>query len=932
MPASPITAKRWPQDVGISDEVFPLRLLTVLGSLILAGFALRVWHLDTQSLWWDEGVSLYLAKQSLGAILVNRAADVHPPLYFLLLAGWTRAAGASDFAARYLSVLAGVLLVPVAYRLAYRLFDRTTGWIAALLVATSPVLVWYGQEARMYALLALEYLALIALFHRLTDSEGGWASRSAWVAFALVELAALHTHYFAAFSVAWLLLGLLIWGLVGRNTRHTSRLKSQASRLKPLILTQIAVVLAYLPWLLLVLSRHRGYATLGTTPPSPPTAFLQIWHSYNAGSLALVGHHTLFTALSTAAGVLFVIALIAALFWGLRRRALLWLLGHVLVPLTAVLALMQIRPSFHPRYVVMLAPALLLVFARTIALFIAHRFRFFVSRIVHAGSSLASIGLLLILAATFTTAIYAFNTDSQYQRNDVRGLAERLTEIAGPEDVIIFGYLDYPFQRYYDGPAPATYLDLSQSDDAVAHKLSEDLDGRDRAFLVTWNQAPVDRRGLLRWLLTSAGRLVEEQPWGDLKIHTYALDGPVPTPDFAPRTADFGAVRLTGAALPASMPAAGAVPVATAWTTSEAPLADYKVALRLRDRAGHILGQTDTLLVNRAGELTTRWAAGTETTNYTAILLPSGTPPGGYNVDLVVYNATTLQRLDRKDVPRQRLDLGTVRLTPSNASFKAANLPGSMAVTAAMGHLALESYMLDRSEAGPGGRLATALRWRVVGASPDDVPALRLVARDAVLANASAPLYPVSAWMPGDVILDWRDLTVPPDAPAGPAKLQVMVGGTKQELAQVTITSVDHLFEPPTVDYSLDAQFGSVAELLGYDLDTSVQAGETVELTLYWRALGASDVGYTVFAHLLDEAGRLVGQHDGVPAGGQRPTTGWLDGEIIVDRHRMTFKDVGYTGVTQVEIGLYDPDTGGRLSTAEGLDHVILPTAVEIVR
>ena len=46
----------------------------------------------------------------------------------------------------------------------------------------------------------------------------------------------------------------------------------------------------------------------------------------------------------------------------------------------------------------------------------------------------------------------------------------------------------------------------------------------------------------------------------------------------------------------------------------------------------------------------------------------------------------------------------------------------------------------------------------------------------------------------------------------------------------------------------------------------------------------------------------------------------------------MTFKQVGYTGVTQVEIGLYDPDTGGRLSTAEGLDHVILPTAVEIVR
>ncbi|MBM3135635.1 MAG: glycosyltransferase family 39 protein, partial [Chloroflexi bacterium] len=99
---------------------------SLLIGLILLAFGLRVWGLGAQSLWWDESLSLYRAGQSLPAILSNQivltdgtnsvpTVDNHPPLYFLLLAATTRLAGNSEFALRFFSLAASVLLVPLLY-------------------------------------------------------------------------------------------------------------------------------------------------------------------------------------------------------------------------------------------------------------------------------------------------------------------------------------------------------------------------------------------------------------------------------------------------------------------------------------------------------------------------------------------------------------------------------------------------------------------------------------------------------------------------------------------------------------------------------------------------------------------------------------------------------------------------------------------------
>ncbi|OQY86238.1 MAG: hypothetical protein B6D41_13555, partial [Chloroflexi bacterium UTCFX4] len=81
-------------------------LIWILGALAIAFFT-RVNALAAQSLWNDEGTSVALAQTSVNAIINAAARDIHPPLYYLLLSGWIQVAGISEFAVRFLSVLAG---------------------------------------------------------------------------------------------------------------------------------------------------------------------------------------------------------------------------------------------------------------------------------------------------------------------------------------------------------------------------------------------------------------------------------------------------------------------------------------------------------------------------------------------------------------------------------------------------------------------------------------------------------------------------------------------------------------------------------------------------------------------------------------------------------------------------------------------------------
>jgi mannosyltransferase len=121
-----------------------------------------------------------------------------PPLYYALAWVWTQLTGTGEVGLRSLSALAGVATVPVAYLLGGELRGRRTGIAAAALVAVNPMLLWYSQEARGYALLSL-LTAVAALYFVRALDRGRRADLTGWgVASAL----ALATHYFAVFPLA----------------------------------------------------------------------------------------------------------------------------------------------------------------------------------------------------------------------------------------------------------------------------------------------------------------------------------------------------------------------------------------------------------------------------------------------------------------------------------------------------------------------------------------------------------------------------------------------------------------------------------------------------------------------------------------------------------------------------------------------------------
>ncbi len=177
----------------------------LLGLMALAA-GLRFSTLSLQSFDIDESVTVALLHQGLHATLTTLpTTEKSPPLYYVLAWAWSRPFGLSETGLRSLSALLGTLTVPVAYDAAHQLVSKRAGLITAALVATSPFLIWYSQEARAYALLGLLAAGSFALFVRVLKRPSG-RLLAAW---ALTSALALATHYFTIFLIApeafWLL-------------------------------------------------------------------------------------------------------------------------------------------------------------------------------------------------------------------------------------------------------------------------------------------------------------------------------------------------------------------------------------------------------------------------------------------------------------------------------------------------------------------------------------------------------------------------------------------------------------------------------------------------------------------------------------------------------------------------------------------------------
>jgi hypothetical protein len=183
--------------------------------------------------------------------------------------------------------------------------------------------------------------------------------------------------------------------------------------------------------------------------------------------------------------------------------------------------------------------------------------------------------------------------------------------------------------------------------------------------------------------------------------------------------------------------------------------------------------------------------------------------------------------------------------------------------------------------------------------------------------------YPFTQWPDQAIVRDivlWR---LPADLETDRYALQLLAGAQTLSMGEWQIDAPPHDFAPPPV--AATVVFTSpFAALVGYTLDeTAVAPGETFQLELVWQALATATDSYRVFVHLLDDHGTLVTQSDAVPDHWMRPTTGWVPGEYIRDRHALTIPPDAVPPPYALRLGWYDPVTRvrlGEISLEMGVD------------
>lgn len=945
--------------------------------ITLGGFALRLFRLGTQSFWFDEAQTLFVARMPLIEIIRR---TYRPPLYHVALHFWGLLVPDNEFWLRLPSALWGAAVPPLLFAIAARTYGRRVGSIAAALAAISPALIWYAQELRMYSLMASEFALLLFVAYRLvaqfySDGLGSPSKRVSiedlfpgerklWLAVFLIEVASLYTHYFTIPFLLWLV---AIVGAAFGALRRWAALRTWMG-------VQLATALAFVPWLIIV-ARGRGgtedyvaaeIPAVMTIVPRVRDFLVQCWEFYTTrGGLSrsgpIVGH--LSTIAAVALAILLFALTIRALWSAWRRQSAsdvsaasclptwacdLALLGLVGGPFVTAAAMFKLRPGVvHPRHLMMIAVPLVLLMARVITWGWGrlHAFRYRAVAVLAQGFTglVGNVALAALVGLSFI-ALGAYYEGIENGRPDVRGLAQRVAALTASGDVVFLPYVDYAFDYYFHGQAKVYHLETRVGDVDLAGWLLPRIQGAKRAVLLRWVHIFADGRDFLPWFLQVNGRKLDEHWDAERILSVYDLNSPLVMPTLAPAEMRADPLLLKGAYWPAASPADQPLPVALQWGLIGAAAADYKVSVRLLDQGGALISQADrVLLAEKSLAPTSKWSVGLAARSHFLLELPPGTPPVTYTLDCGIYSAQgALNVLNAQGVPvGTKQVLGTV-VVSRPASFPATfNMPMTTLGKDVLPGLMLEGFALHTDMLRSGEPLYVTLYWRSRTASlPNVEPQLELVSASGTTigrqkGHPSYGQYPFGLWQAGELVVDRREVRVLLEADSGVARLDlIMEGYARTPLQEVRVEKTDRQFALPPVQNPLDIGFAAPLQLKGFDVDgVNVSRSQPLRLTLYWQA--TDDVpmmtDYTVFTHLLDRQNRILAQHDGPPAGGRWPTTLWRKGQVIVDVHDLTFLEgASYEGEAILEVGMYDARTLSRLKTSWGDDQVILPLRIHV--
>jgi len=639
----PLTTRRWRRGV--------------LMLLLLLTFARLVWRLDAKDLWLDESFSLQRAESSWidifhGIIPVSDGVDTvqtidqHPLAFFALLGVAVRLLGKSEFALRLPSVAAATLLVPVCWAFARRLARRgvlppAAPAFGALLAAVNPFYLWYGQEVRMYAQVALLAILSTYLLVRWTD-VGDRGSRVRWLIGYLIALVLLLSSLYYCVLILPVQ-AVIVYTRLPRQRRRWALVATLG------VFVLAGAFAAPAAWQVIT----QPGAGSNFTSVSPRILGPDLVNAFTLGlsvDLARVWPLDLISAAVAVMGAA----------WGLRNRSVIarggWLLpAFALAPAILLLGLNAIRPAYmNARHMSLISGGYLLLLSAGLAWLWQLR------RWLGGAVTIVLLGGMIYSSVNYYTA-------PQYDKGDLAGMGQTLGAKMLPGDLLLIEppvwgalyryYLPMAdIERWQRAGQATGWRALPALSDSQGGGLNAQLAAFRRQYRRIWLARSVPDSKVEASLKRGTFRTQDwgfKSPLNFLHLDLFQIDPPVI--DQLPATAHqltgvtFGKdISLRGYEVGQPFEPGRAVPVTLYWRVSEQLDRRYKYILRWivrrDDGVEYVLATTekepyDGLLP------TVDWKPGTTIREYTSILPPADLGTGTSYLSVQMYDAESLQKL-----------------------------------------------------------------------------------------------------------------------------------------------------------------------------------------------------------------------------------------------------------------------------------------------
>ncbi len=619
--------------------------------ILLAGFALRIHHLNHQPLSADEAFSLVVwTRSTLNHLFTTIALiDPQPPATLLTLYGWVRLVGDTEFAARMLSALASTITLATAYGAATLVFNHRIALISLALCAINPYQLWYAQDIRSYSLwMCTSALSLWLLLAALKNPT----ATSRWIPYVIVTALSIHTFYLEVFLIA------------AQNIFILPQLRKTPTLIKPWLYSQAAIALLLIPWFSRPSLWNSGYlptAGPANIPKSIETfLFGETLPTAVQTPLFSIATHT-FSITSLIATAIFLAALIATLnMKNTRDLPLIALYAVTPIAGLALLATLTHKGYFRARYASAASmPTLLLTSALLYAL---------LTKSSNKRTNITAAIMLAILTLTpATLSTWQYYT-SYSKAPPWREIIQTLTIQAKPTDLVLRNYPDPAFDYYYNLQVNTALLptEATTPPEETHHTLSDLLSRYDHIwFMPVPSEAFDSQQVVFHWLDENA-QLISEQWIANTHLMQYARWNVNPhqiehqTTITFPNTATLRGYRIT----PPGTPQPGTTTfLELFWeptTQTDRPMTIFTHLLGPPNLDGSPLWSQDDHPPQEGRITTQTWQPGSLIRDVYQLDIPESLPSGSYTVTVGFYDSNATRLTLSPDTPQAEPDGATL--------------------------------------------------------------------------------------------------------------------------------------------------------------------------------------------------------------------------------------------------------------------------------